>query len=151
MNHSVVTSAIEQARSLRDANLEGFKALLRFPSISQDPAYQPQLLACVDWLVAEMNDIGLGNCRALNTDGNPIVYGEWLGAGEDKPTILVYAHYDVQPVGDAALWRTDPFEPTIVEDRLVARGALDDKCGIWVNLKAIEAILSVSRESCQST
>ncbi|MCY4020914.1 MAG: M20/M25/M40 family metallo-hydrolase [Chloroflexi bacterium] len=144
MNQSVVSSAIEQARHARDTNLEGFKALLRFPSISQDPDCQPQLLACVDWLVAEMKGIGLANCRALNTDGNPIVYGDWLGAGDDKPTILIYAHYDVQPVGDASLWRTDPFQPTVVEDRLVARGALDDKCGIWVNLKALDSILSVS-------
>lgn len=146
MNQSAVSSAIEQARHARDANLEGFKALLRFPSISQDPAYQPQLLACVDWLVAEMRRIGIENCRALATAGNPIVYGDWLGAGADKPTILIYAHYDVQPVGDASLWRTDPFQPTIVDDRLFARGAQDDKCGIWVNLKAVESILSVSRK-----
>lgn len=144
VNPSVVSSAVEHARRLRAVNLEGFKALLRFPSISLDPSCQPQLLACVDWLLAEMKGIGLENCRALNTEGNPIVYGDWLGAGDDKPTILIYAHYDVQPVGAASLWRTDPFEPTVVEDRLVARGALDDKCGIWVNLKALDAIFSAS-------
>ncbi|MCY4538078.1 MAG: M20/M25/M40 family metallo-hydrolase [Chloroflexi bacterium] len=146
MNQSAVSFAIEHARSARDANLAGFKELLRFPSISQDPACQPQLLACVDWLVAEMTRVGLRNCRAIATAGNPVLYGDWLGAGDDKPTILIYAHYDVQPVGDASLWRTDPFEPTIVGDRLVARGAVDDKCGIWVNLKAIESVLSVSRK-----
>lgn len=146
MNQSVVSSAIERARRARDANLAGFKALLRFPSISQDPACQPQLLACVDWLVAEMRRVGIENCRAMETAGNPIVYGDWLHAGDDKPTILIYAHYDVQPVGDASLWRTQPFEPTIVGDRLVARGALDDKCGIWVNLKAVESVLSASRK-----
>ncbi len=146
MNHSIVSSAVEQARRAKDANLAGFKELLRFPSISQDPAYQPQLLACVDWLVAEMRRVGIENCRAIATAGNPVLYGDWLRAGDDKPTILIYAHYDVQPVGDASLWRTDPFEPTIVGDRLVARGAVDDKCGIWVNLKAVESLLSVSRE-----
>ncbi|MDE2952629.1 MAG: M20/M25/M40 family metallo-hydrolase [Chloroflexota bacterium] len=142
---SAVSAAIERARRARAANLAGFKDLLRFPSISQDPAYQPQLLACVDWLAAEMRGTGIENCRAIATAGNPVLYGDWLGAGDDKPTILIYAHYDVQPVGDASLWRTDPFEPTIVGDRLVARGALDDKCGIWVNLKAVESILAVSR------
>ncbi len=144
MNQSVVSSAISYARRARDANLAGFKALLRFPSISQDPAYQPQLLACVDWLVAEMRRVGIENCRAIATAGNPVLYGDWLRAGDDKPTILIYAHYDVQPVGDAALWRTQPFEPSIVEDRLVARGVVDDKCGIWVNLMAVESVLSVS-------
>ena len=146
MNHSIVSSAVEQARRAKDANLAGFKELLHFPSISQDRAYQPQLLACVDWLVAEMRRVGIENCRAIATAGNPVLYGDWLRAGDDKPTILIYAHYDVQPVGDASLWRTDPFEPTIVGDRLVARGAVDDKCGIWVNLKAVESLLSVSRE-----
>ena len=146
MNHSIVSSAVEQARRAKDANLAGFKELLRFPSISQDRAYQPQLLACVDWLVAEMRRVGIENCREIATAGNPVLYGDWLRAGDDKPTILIYAHYDVQPVGDASLWRTDPFEPTIVGDRLVARGAVDDKCGIWVNLKAVESLLSVSRE-----
>lgn len=146
MSHSIASTAVQHARRARDANLAGFKELLRFPSISQDPAYQPQLLACVDWLVAEMRRVGIENCRAIATAGNPVLYGDWLRAGDDKPTILIYAHYDVQPVGDASLWRTDPFEPTMVGYRLVARGAVDDKCGIWVNLKAIESILSVTRK-----
>ena len=80
--------------------------------------------------------------RELPTAGNPIVYADWLHAGPDKPTILFYAHYDVQPVRDESLWLSPPFEPTIIDDRLVARGAVDDKCGIWINLKAIDAILS---------
>ncbi len=146
MNHSIVSAAVQHARRARDANLAGFKELLRFPSISQDRACQPQLLACVDWLAAEMRRVGIENCRAIATAGNPVLYGDWLGAGDDKPTILIYAHYDVQPVGDASLWRTPPFEPTIVGDRLVARGAVDDKCGIWVNLKAVESLLAVSRK-----
>ncbi len=146
MNHSIASTAVQHARRAKDANLAGFKELLRFPSISQDRAYQPQLLDCVDWLVAEMRRVGIENCRAIATAGNPVLYGDWLRAGDDKPTILIYAHYDVQPVGDASLWRTPPFEPTIVGDRLVARGAVDDKCGIWVNLKAVESLLAVSRK-----
>ena len=145
-NHSIVSAAVEYARRARDDYLAGFKALLRFPSISQDPAFQPQLLACVDWLAAEMRRVGIDNCRAIATAGNPVLYGDWLRAGADKPTILIYAHYDVQPVGAAALWQTQPFEPTIVADRLVARGAVDDKCGIWVNLKAVESVLAVSQK-----
>ena len=146
MNHNTLAKAIAQARRARADQLAGFIELLRFPSISQDQAYQPQLLACVDWLASEMKRVGLDNCRAIATAGNPVLYGDWLRAGADKPTILIYAHYDVQPVGDAALWQTDPFEPSIVDDRLVARGAVDDKCGIWVNLKAVESALAVSRK-----
>ena len=144
MDQALIAKAVEFADRNRIRDLEGFQTLLRFPSISQDPSFQPQLLACVDWLVAEMKRIGLKNCQAIGTAGNPVVYGDWLNAGENKPTMLIYAHYDVQPVGDEALWQTSPFEPTIVEDRLVARGTVDDKCGIWVNLKAIESVLSVS-------
>ena len=144
MDPALIAKAVEFADRNRIRDLEGFQTLLRFPSISQDPSFQPQLLACVDWLVAEMKRIGLKNCQAIGTAGNPVVYGDWLNAGENKPTMLIYAHYDVQPVGDEALWQTSPFEPTIVEDRLVARGTVDDKCGIWVNLKAIESVLSVS-------
>ena len=145
MPNKTIADALALARRDREANLAGFIELLRFPSISQDLAYQPQLLACVDWLVAEMKRAGIENCRALPTAGNPVIYGDWLHAGADKPAILLYAHYDVQPVGDAALWRTQPFAPTIVDGRLVARGAVDDKCGIWVILKALAATLAVSR------
>ena len=130
------------ARRSQSNNLEGFKTLLRFPSISQDSTFQPQLHACADWILAEMRRIGLDNCQKLPTAGNPVLYADWLHAGAEVPTILFYAHYDVQPVGDASLWETPPFEPTLVDDRLVARGAVDDKCGIWVNLKAIEAVLT---------
>ena len=142
MRNKQLWAALDYAQAHNSEWLAGFEALLRFPSISQDHAFQPQLLACADWIVAEMRRIGLENARALPTAGNPIVYADWLGAGESQPTILIYAHYDVQPVGDESRWQTPPFEPTIVEGRLVARGAVDDKCGIWINLKAIEAALA---------
>lgn len=141
MNDSGIDDALAQARRNRDMNLDGFKELLRFLSISQEARFQPQLLACAEWIVAEMRRIGLHNAQALPTAGNPALYADWLQAGADKPTVLIYAHYDVQPV-DEPLWESPPFEPTIVAGRLVARGAIDDKCGIWINLKAIEAILS---------
>ena len=142
MNDGSIATALDLARRSQSNNLEGFKTLLRFPSISQDSTFQPQLHACADWILAEMRRIGLDNCQKLPTAGNPVLYADWLHAGAEVPTILFYAHYDVQPVGDASLWETPPFEPTLVDDRLVARGAVDDKCGIWVNLKAIEAVLT---------
>ena len=142
MGKSGISAALQQARRKQETYLEGFKTLLRFPSISQDDAFQPQLRACADWIAAEMTRIGLDNVQILETAGNPIIYADWLRAGAEKPTLLFYAHYDVQPVGDAALWTSPAFEPTIAGGRLVARGTVDDKCGIWINLKAIEAILS---------
>ena len=143
MKDECLAAAVDRARRNQGACLEGFKTLLRFPSISLDAAFQPQLQACADWILAEMRQIGLENAQKLPTAGNPILYADWLHAGPNKPTILFYAHYDVQPVGDAALWQSPPFEPTIIDDRLVARGAVDDKCGIWINLKAIDSILTV--------
>ena len=143
MKDECFAAAVDRARRNQGACLEGFKTLLRFPSISLDAAFQPQLQACADWILAEMRQIGLENAQKLPTAGNPILYADWLHARPNKPTILFYAHYDVQPVGDAALWQSPPFKPTIIDDRLVARGAVDDKCGIWINLKAIDSILTV--------
>ncbi len=135
-------NALRHARRNQTSHMDGFKALLRYPSVSLDAAFQPQLRDCADWILGEMARIGLRNCRLLPTAGNPILYADWLDAGEAAPTVLIYAHYDVQPAGDVSLWGSPPFEPTVSEDRLVARGAIDDKCGIWINLKAIESILS---------
>lgn len=140
-NH--IQAAVDYAHQHHISHLEAFKTLLRFPSISQNPDYRSQLEACADWVVAEMERIGLTNCRKIATEGHPIVYGDWLQAGDDQPTLVIYAHYDVQPVGDADLWQSEPFEPTIIDNRLVARGTVDDKCGIWVILTAIESILSM--------
>lgn len=144
MDDILIRNALALARQNQARNLNGFSELLRFPSVSQDAGYQPQLLDCAAWILGEMRRIGLRNCQLLPTAGNPIVYADWLDAGDDAPTILLYAHYDVQPVGDASLWQSPPFEPTMTDGRLAARGAIDDKCGIWINLTAIESILSAS-------
>ena len=100
MTDSIAT-ALDLARRSQSNNLEGFKTLLRFPSISQDSTFQSQLQACADWILAEMRRIGLDNCQKLPTAGNPVLYADWLHAGAEVPTIIIYAHYDVQPVGDA--------------------------------------------------
>jgi acetylornithine deacetylase/succinyl-diaminopimelate desuccinylase-like protein len=135
--------ALDYAHEHRDEFLAGFNDLLRIESISTDPAYKPEIERCADWIVAEMERIGLHNCRKIPTDGQPVVYGEWLEAGADKPTVLVYAHYDVQPVDPLDLWVSPPFEPTVRDGKLYARGSADDKCGVWGNLKAIETMFVV--------
>ncbi len=137
-----VEAALDYVHGQHADILHGFKTLLRFPSISLEPARRADLLECAEWLVAQMRRAGLDNAQLLPTAGNPIVYGDWLQAGTEKPSILLYAHYDVQPIADAALWQTPPFQATELQGRLIARGAVDDKCGVWVLLKAIEAILT---------
>ena len=135
--------AIDYAHAHREPYMEGFQELLRIPSVSTDPSYKPELERCADWIVVEMGRIGFKNCRKIATTGHPVVYGDWLEAGADKPTVLIYAHYDVQPVDPLNLWETPPFEPSFRDGKLYARGAVDDKSGVFVNLKALESILNV--------
>ncbi len=139
---SSAQNAIDYAHAHHDSIMAGFQELLRIPSVSTDPAYKAELERCADWVVAEMARIGFHNCRKIPTEGHPVVYGEWLDAGADKPTVVIYAHYDVQPVDPLNLWVTPPFEPNIRDGKLFARGASDDKSGVFVNLKALESIFS---------
>lgn len=140
MSNPKIQQAIDHARANMETYKAGFNELLRIPSISTDPKYRPEIERCADWIVAEMDRIGFKNNRKIQTDGQPVVYGEWLEAGDDKPTLLVYAHYDVQPIDPIELWDSDPFEPTLRDGKLYARGVVDDKCGVWINLKAFETM-----------
>jgi acetylornithine deacetylase/succinyl-diaminopimelate desuccinylase-like protein len=88
-----------------------------------------------------MTRVGLENVRLIETPGNPVVYGDWLRAGPGAPTILFYGHYDVQPVDPVDLWESPPFEATVRDGEIYARGAADDKGQVFMHLKAIEAHL----------
>jgi acetylornithine deacetylase/succinyl-diaminopimelate desuccinylase-like protein len=134
---------VDHLHSRRPAILDGFFSFLRLPSISTDPSYRADIRRCANWLVAEMARIGFDNCRTIETDGHPVVYGDWLHAGPNRPTVLVYAHYDVQPVDPLELWETPPFDPTLRDGRLYARGVADDKAGVWGNLMVLESIFAV--------
>ncbi|MCC7280844.1 MAG: dipeptidase [Acetobacteraceae bacterium] len=126
----------------RDRWLEGYKELVRIPSLSADPARDGELRRAAGLLARHCAAIGLANVRQLEEGGKPTVYAEWLGA-PGKPTVLVYAHYDVQPEDPVALWHSPPFEPTERNGRIYARGASDDKATLWIALCAIEAWLKV--------
>ena len=141
MASDTLTTVLKYAENHHEEFLAGFEDFLRFPSISTDPAYLADLEACGAWVVAEMDRIGFQNCRKIHTEGHPVLYGEWLKAGPDAPTAIIYAHYDVQPTDPLPLWHSPPFEPTYRDGRLYARGVLDDKCGIWGNLKVFESFL----------
>ncbi len=122
----------------RERYLDELKALLAIPSISALPEHKGDVRRCAEWCGDEMRRVGLQNVRLIETPGNPVVYGDWLGA-EGAPTILFYGHYDVQPVDPLNLWESPPFEATIRDGEIYARGSADDKGQIFMHLKAIEA------------
>ncbi len=124
----------------REKYLEELKALLAIPSISALPEHREDVKRCAAWCADEMRRIGLQNVHLIDTPGNPVVYGEWTGA-QGAPTILFYGHYDVQPVDPLELWESPPFEATIRDGELYARGSADDKGQVFMHLKAIEAHL----------
>jgi acetylornithine deacetylase/succinyl-diaminopimelate desuccinylase-like protein len=124
----------------RERYLEELKAFLAIPSISALPQHSGDVKRCAEWCVGEMQRIGLQNVKLLDTPGNPVVYGDWLGA-PDAPTILFYGHYDVQPVDPLELWESPPFEATIRDGEIYARGSADDKGQVFMHFKAIEAHL----------
>ncbi len=114
---------------------------LRIPSVSTEPENARDVKRCAAWLAEHCKTIGLENVQVFLTKGHPIVYADWLHAGEDKPTVLLYGHYDVQPVDPIDLWTNPPFEPTIRAGKIYARGATDDKGQVFLHLKAIESWL----------
>jgi len=125
----------------RDRYLEELKQYLAIPSVSALPDHAADVRRCADWTADHMRQIGLENVRVIDTPGHPVVYGDWLHA-PGAPTVLFYGHYDVQPVDPLDLWTTPPFEATVRDDELYARGATDDKGQLFVHLKAIEAHLT---------
>ena len=127
----------------RERYLDELKAFLAIPSISALPAHMADVKRCAAWCGDEMRRIGLHNVRLIDTPGNPVVYGDWLGA-DGAPTILFYGHYDVQPVDPLELWQSPPFEATIRDGEIYARGSADDKGQVFMHFKAIEAHLKQS-------
>jgi acetylornithine deacetylase/succinyl-diaminopimelate desuccinylase-like protein len=125
----------------RERYLEELKALLAIPSISALPQHAGDVKRCAEWCADEMRRIGLQNVRLVETPGNPVVYGDWLGA-PGAPTVLFYGHYDVQPVDPLELWESPPFEATVRDGEIYARGSADDKGQVFMHLKAVEAHLT---------
>jgi len=135
------TAAADHLLARKEAVLERLMALLRLPSVSTDPAYAKGMAATRDFLTARLRELGLQNVQLLDGGGQPAVYGEWLGA-PGQPTIIIYGHYDVQPPDPLDRWVTPPFEPTIREGRLYARGASDVKGSTLIAVETIGAFLA---------
>ena len=114
--------------------------LLRFPSVSADPKYKPDVLKTANYVAQKLRDAGADNVEVCETAGYPIVYGEKI-VDAAKPTVLVYGHYDVQPPDPLELWHTPPFEPTIRDGKIYARGSADDKGQFYMHVKAFELMM----------
>jgi acetylornithine deacetylase/succinyl-diaminopimelate desuccinylase-like protein len=124
----------------RDRYVEELKDYLAIPSISALPQHAADVRRGAEWTANQMREIGLDNVRLEETPGHPVVYGEWLGA-EGAPTILFYGHYDVQPVDPVNLWTSPPFEATVRDGEIYARGSADDKGQVFMHFKAVQAHL----------
>jgi len=131
--------------SNKDRYIKELKHFLSFPSISTNPENKKDVLECAEYLKEHMESIGMQNAKVYPTNGHPVVYSEWLNAGKDKPTVLIYGHYDVQPVDPIELWTSPPFEAEIRGENIFARGSADDKGQVFIHLKAIEAHLSQNK------
>jgi acetylornithine deacetylase/succinyl-diaminopimelate desuccinylase-like protein len=114
---------------------------LRLPSLSGDPAHAGDVQRAAEWLAAHLYALGLESAKVMPTAGHPVVYGEWLGAGTDRPTVLVYGHYDVVPAAMEDGWDTPPVEPVEKDGKIYARGATDDKGQLFIHVKALESYL----------
>jgi acetylornithine deacetylase/succinyl-diaminopimelate desuccinylase-like protein len=123
---------------------EELKEFLRIPSISTSPDHKSEMLRCAEWVAYQMRQLGLNNVKIMPTAGHPVVYGERLDGGTSGQTVLFYGHYDVQPVDPINLWTNPPFEPTIIGENIFARGSVDDKGQVLMQLKAIEAHIKLN-------
>ncbi|MGX5689101.1 dipeptidase [Arcticibacter tournemirensis] len=121
--------------------------LLRFPSISADPGFKGDVLKTADFVAEKLREAGAEKVEVCPTAGYPIVYGEKI-VDASKPTVLVYGHYDVQPADPLELWKTSPFEPTIREGKIFARGACDDKGQFYMHVKAFELMQKTGTLPC---
>lgn len=131
----------------KDRFLEELFSLIRIPSISSIEAHKPDMIACANRWKELILAAGADKCEVMPTEGNPVVYAEKL-IGEDKPTILIYGHYDVMPVDPVGEWHTEPFEPVVKNDRIWARGADDDKGQSFMHAKAFEYLVKTEKLPC---
>jgi acetylornithine deacetylase/succinyl-diaminopimelate desuccinylase-like protein len=137
----MATAAVTYVRDKNNQQrfLSELKDLLRIPSVSTLPEHKKDVLKAAEFIASDLKKMGMENVEVIPTSGHPLVYGDWLHASE-KPTVLCYGHYDVQPPDPLDEWKTPPFEPTERDGNIYARGAVDDKGQTHMHLKALEAL-----------
>jgi acetylornithine deacetylase/succinyl-diaminopimelate desuccinylase-like protein len=134
-------AVIDFINTSRDRYLEELTQYIAIPSVSALAEHAADMRRCADWTADQLRTVGLQNVRVIDTPGHPVVYGDWLNAA-GAPTVLFYGHYDVQPVDPLDQWLSPPFEATVRDGELFARGATDDKGQLFVHVKALEAHLA---------
>jgi acetylornithine deacetylase/succinyl-diaminopimelate desuccinylase-like protein len=122
-------------------HLAGLDEFLRIESVSADPERRAEVRRTAEWIAAELSRIGVEHAQLNETSSHPIVTADWLHAGPDAPTVLVYCHYDVQPPDPLDEWVRPPFEPRYEDDNVYARGCGDDKGQLYMHLRAAGAWL----------
>lgn len=135
---------IKYIENNRENSILKLKSLLEIPSISNDADRKNDILKCAEWIKNQLISIGLNDVKIYPTAGHPIVFAQWLKASKGAPTILIYGHYDVQPVDPIELWSNPPFEPVIKDGKIYARGSTDDKGQFLIHFEAIEAFLKTT-------
>jgi acetylornithine deacetylase/succinyl-diaminopimelate desuccinylase-like protein len=133
-------TALAFAAANRERFLAELKELLRIPSVSTLAEHNGDTRRAAEFVAKELRRIGMQHVELIETAGHPLVYADWLLAG-GKPTVLCYAHYDVQPPDPLEEWLTPPFDPTQRDGNLYCRGAVDDKGQLWMHMKALESLL----------
>ena len=136
----MASSAVAYAQQNQQRFLGELKDLLRIPSVSTAPEHKDDVRRAAEFVANEMRRIGMENVEIIPTKGHPLIYSDWLHA-PGTPTVLCYAHYDVQPAEPLNEWISPPFEPTERNQNIYARGAVDDKGQLWMEIKAIEALM----------
>jgi acetylornithine deacetylase/succinyl-diaminopimelate desuccinylase-like protein len=138
---TAVPADLDQFFTEHDSRIHGeLFELLRIPSVSARSEHNEDTARAAEWVARNMRDAGL-QATVHQTAGHPVVVGEWRGAGSSAPTVLAYGHYDVQPAEPLELWDSPPFEPTVRDGRIYARGSVDDKGQLFLHMKALEALL----------
>jgi acetylornithine deacetylase/succinyl-diaminopimelate desuccinylase-like protein len=131
----------------KDRFLSELLDFLRIPSISANLAHKSDMLKTADFVAESLRKAGADTVQICQTAGNPIVYAEKM-VDKNKPTILVYGHYDVQPADPLDLWESPPFEPVIKNEKIYARGSCDDKGQVYMHIKALEAMIATNSLAC---
>src|SRR5262249_8819021 len=139
----MASAAVDFARQNQQRFLNELKDLLRIPSVSTAPEHKTDVQRAADYVASELRRIGMENVEVVQTKGHPLIYADWLHAA-GKPTALCYAHYDVQPPDPLNEWISPPFEPAEGNNNLYARGAVDDKGQLWMQVKAVEALMKAN-------
>ena len=137
----------QQVNSWVDQNrqrlLDELFELIRIPSVSTLPEHAGDVRRAAEYTADKLRSAGLENVEIIETEGHPLIYADWLHA-EGKPTVLCYGHYDVQPPDPLELWETPPFEPTIRNGNIYARGSVDDKGQFYMHVKALEGLMAIN-------